>query len=152
MREIDPGKKLTDIVIFDGALNVQLGGKLLKLHDPKLTVMRGVEHTVSLFFNTDSKIPIINQTIHSHKMICYMFGSIIYYKPYSIFKSKSKEFHNRNICLFSGNETRMDGSFMGIHRDLHMQKFLQATISSAKFISIPTNTKFTKAVKYIHDH
>ena len=51
MREIDPGKKLTDIVMFDGASNVQLGGKLLKVHYAKLTVMRGVEQTVSLFFN-----------------------------------------------------------------------------------------------------
>ena len=39
-----------------------------------------------------------------------------------------------------------------MHRDLQMQKVLQATISSAEFISIPTNTKFTKAVKYIHDN
>ena len=45
MREIDPSKKLTDIVIFDGAPNVQLGGKLLKVHYPKLKVMCGVEHT-----------------------------------------------------------------------------------------------------------
>ena len=51
MREIDPGKKSTDIVMFDGASNVQLGGKLLKVHDPKLTVMRGVELAVPLFFN-----------------------------------------------------------------------------------------------------
>ena len=28
---------------------MQLGGKLLKVHYPKLTVMRGVEHTVSIF-------------------------------------------------------------------------------------------------------
>ena len=27
---------------------------------------------------------------------------------------------------------------MGVHRDLWMQKFIQATISSAEFISIPT--------------
>ena len=33
-----------------------------------------------------------------------------------------------------------------------MRKFLQATISYAEFISIPTNTKSTKAVKYIHDN
>ena len=46
----------------------------------------------------------------------------------------------------------MAGCFMGIHRDLRMRKVLQATISSAKFVSIPTNTKFTKAVKYIHDN
>ena len=41
---------------------------------------------------------------------------------------------------------------MGMHRDLRMQKFLQATISSTEFMSIPTNTKFTKAVRYIHDN
>ena len=40
---------------------------------------------------------------------------------------------------------------MGMHRDLRMRKVLQATISSAEFLSIPTPTKFTKAVKYIHD-
>ena len=51
MREIYPGKIFTDIVMFDGASNVKLGGKLLKVHYPKLTVMRGVEHTLSLFFN-----------------------------------------------------------------------------------------------------
>ena len=33
-----------------------------------------------------------------------------------------------------------------------MRKFLQSTISSAEFISIPTNTKWTKEVKYIRDN
>ena len=42
VREIDPGKNLTDIVMLDGTSNVQLGGKLLKMHYPMLTVMRGV--------------------------------------------------------------------------------------------------------------
>ena len=107
MREIDPSKKLTDIVMFDGASNVQRGGKLLKVHYTKLTVMRGVEQTVSLFFNDVSKIPIVNQMISAHKMIYNIFGYGIYHKPHSIFKSKFQYFHNRNIGLFSGNETRM---------------------------------------------
>ena len=97
MREIDPGKKLTDIVMFDGASNAQFVGKLLKVHYPKLTVMCGVEHTVSLFLNDVSKIEILNQMIYSHKMICNIFGSGIYHKPHSIFKSKSQEFHNRQF-------------------------------------------------------
>ena len=46
MKEIDVAKKLSDIVMFDGASNVKLAGRLLKVHYPKLTVMRGVEHTV----------------------------------------------------------------------------------------------------------
>ena len=131
MREIDPGKKLTNIVMFDGASNVQLGGKLLKLYYPKLTVMSGVEYTVSLFFNDVSMIPIVNQMLFYHKMIYNIFGPGIYHKPRSIFKSKSQEFYNRNVGLFSGNKTRMAGYFVGRHRDLRMLKFLQATISSA---------------------
>ena len=84
-------------------------------------------------------------------MIYNIFGSGIYHKPHSIFKSKYQDFHKRNIGLFSENETRIVGYFMVMHRDLRMRKVLQATISSAEFLSIPTTTKFTKAVKYIHD-
>ena len=65
--------------------------------------MHGVEHTVSLFFNGVSKITIVNQIISDHKMIYNILGSGIYQKPNSVFKSKSQEFHNRNIGLFSGN-------------------------------------------------
>ena len=68
MGEIDPGKKLTNIFLFDGASNMKLGWKLLKLHYPKLTVMCDVEHTVSLFFNYVSNIPIVNQNIYAHKI------------------------------------------------------------------------------------
>ena len=124
MREIDPDKKLTDIVMFYGASNVQLEGKVLKVHYPKLTVVRGVEQTVSLFFNDVSKIPIVNQIISAHKMISNIFGSGIYHKPNSIFKSKYQAFHNRNIGIFIGIEAIMDGYFMGMHRDLRMQKIL----------------------------
>ena len=55
--------------MFDGALNVQLTGELLIIHYPKIKVMRGVEHTVSLFFNDVSKIPVVNQMIRAHKEI-----------------------------------------------------------------------------------
>ena len=114
--------------------------------------MRSVEHTVSLFFNDVSKIPILNQIISAQKMIYNIFGSAIYHKPHSIFKSKYQEFHNINIGLFSGNETRMTGYFMGMHRDLRVRKVLQATISSAEFTIISTNNIIDKAVRYIHEN
>ena len=90
--------------------------------------------------------------ISFHKMIYNNFGSGIYHKPHSIFKSKYQYFHNRNIGIFSGNETRMDRYFMEMYRDLRMRKFLQATISSAEFIGIHTNNKFEKAVRYINEN
>ena len=64
---------------------MQLAGRLMKVHCPNLTFMRGFEHTMYLFFNDVSKIPILNQMIYVHKMIMDIFGSGIYHKPRSIF-------------------------------------------------------------------
>ena len=74
--------------MFDGDSNVQLTGELLKIHYPNISVMRGVEHTVSLFFNYVSKISVMNKIIRAHKEIYNLFGSGIYHKPHYIFKSK----------------------------------------------------------------
>ena len=76
--------------MFDGSLNVQLSGRLLKVHYPKLTVKRVVEHTVLLFFFDVSKIPIVNRIISAHRMIKNTFVSGRYHKPHFILKSKSQ--------------------------------------------------------------
>ena len=90
--------------------------------------MRKVEHTVSLFFIDFSKIAIVDQIIKAHKEIYNLFGYGIYHKPHYIFNSKCYEFHNRNICLFSGYNTRMGGYFIGMNRDLIMRKGLLDTV------------------------
>ena len=76
----------SEVFKFDGASNIQLGRKLLKLNYPKSTVMHGVEHTVYLFFNDVSKIPVLHQIIAAHKAISNIFGSGIYHKLHSIFE------------------------------------------------------------------
>ena len=106
--------------------------------------MCGVDQIVLLFFNNVSKIPIVNQMISSHKMMYNIFGSGISHKPHSVFKFKSQEFHNGKIGLFSVNETKMDGYFVGMNIDLHKREFLQATISPAEFIIIPMNKNSPK--------
>ena len=130
--------------MFDVAQNVQLAGRLLKVLYPKLTVMPGVENTALLFFNDVAKIPILHQIMYAHKIIYNIFGSGTYHKPHSVLKSKSQQFHNKNIDVFSGNYTRMAGNFIGMHRDLRMRKVLQSTIFFAEFICIPTKNCLTK--------
>ena len=49
-KKIDPHKSIIDVIMFYGDSNVQLAVELLKICYPKITVIRGVEHTVSLFF------------------------------------------------------------------------------------------------------
>ena len=60
--------------------------KFLQINYPKISVMRGVGKTVSLFFNDFSKRPFLNQIITVHKEIYNLFGSGIYQNPNSIFK------------------------------------------------------------------
>ena len=117
--------------MFDGASNLQIGGEPSKKDYPKISVIRGVEHTVYLFFNDVSKIPIMNHMIKDHKTIYKLFGSGVYHKPHSILKSKLYEFHHRNIVFFSGNDNSMDSYFIGMHRYMHMRKSLLPTVSSA---------------------
>ena len=97
---------------------------------------------VSLFFNDVSKILVVNQMITDHKEIYNLFGSGTYHKPHSIFKSKSYEFYNRNIGLFSGNGTIMAGYFIGMHRDLRIRKEILATVSSDEFNTMALNSNF----------
>ena len=138
--------------MFVGALNVHLGGELMKSYSPKLTVIRKVDHTVYSFFNDITKVPMLNNIITAHKSIYNLFGSVIYHKPHYIFKWKSYEYHNRNIGLFSGNDTRMSGYFRAMNRDLSMIKALLATVSSAEFRSMIISSKLSKVVLYIYDN
>ena len=73
MKEIDKSKKVTDIVMFDGASNVQLSGRLLRVHDPKLTVMRCVENTVSLFLMMFQIYPSKKYHIYSCFISCELW-------------------------------------------------------------------------------
>ena len=70
--------------MFGISSNAHLVGESFKIHYPNLTVMRGVEHDLSLFFNYVSKIPVVNQIITYHKAIYNLFGSGVYHKPHSI--------------------------------------------------------------------
>ena len=114
--------------------------------------MRGVENTVFLFFNDVFNIPVLNQMITAHKEIYNLFGFGKYQKPHSVIKSKSYEFHNRKIYLFSVNDTRMYGYFIEIHRDLRMRKALPSTFSSSEFNNMSLNSKLYKLVSYIQDN
>jgi hypothetical protein len=50
MQQIDPEKKIFDLIAFDGAANVQKAGALIEQHFPQCTVIVGIEHTVSFLF------------------------------------------------------------------------------------------------------
>ena len=137
--------------MIDGASNFQLRARLLKVNYPKMTGIRGVEHTVS----------VISMMCLKYPLLIKRFLPIRWYKIFlvMVYLTSLINYLNQNIkiftiifLLFSGNDTRMAGYFMVIHKDLRMQKNIECTILSAEFNIIPTNEEFTKAVRYIHDN
>jgi hypothetical protein len=42
---------IVDLIIFDGASNIQLAGKIVAKYHPRITVCHGAEHFVTLFFS-----------------------------------------------------------------------------------------------------
>ena len=123
---------LSDRVIFDRYLNVQLGGRLLKVQYTKLIVMPGAEHTVSWFLNDVSKMPIVHPNdFYPQGDIQYFWFCYISQSSLNKFKSRYKYFYNKNIGIFSENDTRMSWYFMGMHRYSSIIKVLQPIILSA---------------------
>ena len=90
----------------------------------------------------------MNKIITANKAIHKLFGFGIHNKPHSILKSESYEFHNRKVGLFSGNDTRIAGYFIVMHRDILIKKALLATFSSAEFNIMSLNPKLSKVVSY----
>ena len=90
--------------------------------------------------------------ITAHKEIYNLFGSGIYHKPHSIFKSKYYELYIGKKISFSCTDNRMAGSFIGMHRDMRMKKSLPATVSSVELNSMVLNSKLSKVVLYIQDN
>ncbi len=52
---------VVDLLLFDGASNVQNAAKLVSITYPRITVVHGAEHVVSLFFkDIFTKMPVFN--------------------------------------------------------------------------------------------
>ncbi len=49
MEEIDAKKELFDMIVFDGAANIQKAGQVIAVRFPNVIVCKGTEHVVSLF-------------------------------------------------------------------------------------------------------
>lgn len=64
VEEYDPMKKFSDIFFFDGASNVQKGGRILEAKYPRTYCLHAGEHVVSLFFSDVAKLPEVKVCTH----------------------------------------------------------------------------------------
>ena len=50
MRDLDPKKDRMDILFFDSGSSMQLAGRIIVAEFPRVTVVHGYEHVLSLVF------------------------------------------------------------------------------------------------------
>jgi hypothetical protein len=137
IKTIDPDKQLIDCVFFDGASNVQKAGKIIQVHYPRVMVLHGAEHVVSLLFKDLSNIQVVKHQIVHHRFIYRVFGSGAMHSTYALFQRHARAFNNgRPIGILQASDTRMAGYFMAMHRDLRLKQALQALVAGSDFISL----------------
>jgi len=128
---------VVDLALFDGASNVQLAGQILSAHYPRISVVHGAEHVMSLFFNDLFKIPELQVFVKISRFVYKFFGSGSMHAPYAIFSKYSKQ-HNqgRKIGLIRAADTRMGGHVIALIRMLRLQTALKNTVTSREFLHL----------------
>ena len=90
MQKLDPQNTLLDCVFFDGAGDVPKAGRILAAINPRITVLHGAEHVVSLFCKDVAKLTPIKVVILKYKFLYRVFGSGSMHRPYAVFSKCAK--------------------------------------------------------------
>ena len=135
----------TDVVYFDGASNVQLAGRILEASYPRIEVLHGAEHVISLFFGDIFKLNIFNVFDQIAKRCYKIFGSGSMHSPYGIFHKHTRN-HNegRDIGLIRAAGTRMAGNAIVLLRLLRLKPALISTITSPDFLQFKLQAALCK--------
>ena len=145
MNKVDPDHKLFDAIFFDGAGNVQLSGEFLSHHYPRVTVMHGAEHVMSLFFKDLAKLPPVKKIINLYRLIYHFLGSGSHHGPYTIFQKHAKQYNDgRSIGLIQPSDVRMAGYFIALLRFCCLYPAVVSSLNSIEMKEYLKNTKGTR--------
>jgi hypothetical protein len=127
--------KCTDLVIFDGASNVQKAGQLIEARFPHISVIHGAEHVISLFYHDIFHLREFEILKKMNRYVYRYFGSGSMHSPHAIFSKHTRD-HNsgKSIGLIRAADTRMGGHVISMQRTLRLKHALLSTISSASFL------------------
>lgn len=127
--------KCTDLIIFDGAANVQKAGLLVESRFPHISVIHGAEHVISLFYSDIFRLDEFAVLKRLNQYIYRFFGSGSMHSPYAIFSKHARDHNNgKSIGLIRASDTRMGGHVISMMRTLKLKDPLLNTLTSASFI------------------
>jgi hypothetical protein len=127
--------KCTDLIIFDGAANVQKAGLLVETRFPHVSVIHGAEHVISLFYSDIFRLEEFDVLKRLNQYIYRFFGSGAMHSPYAIFSKHARDHnHGKSIGLIRASDTRMGGHVISMMRTLKLKDPLLNTLTSASFM------------------
>ena len=102
---------IVDMLAFDGAKQVQNAGDIIAQHYPRITVVHGAEHAVSLFFkDVFEKVDVFKIIAKLNRKFRNVFGSIRH-APSAMFREESKKhFRGRAVGFVKPSDVRYVGS------------------------------------------
>ena len=129
IERLDPDNTIVDLVLFDGASNVQNTGKILMEKYPKITSVHGAEHVVSLFFSDFAKPNCGHFFTVLYRHVYNWFGGS-HHAPYAIFMKHSKLINGRKVGLIRPAGTRMGGWWIAWSRVLRLKDVFDSTLAT----------------------
>jgi len=142
MEEIDPQKEFVDLVIFDGASNMQKAGRVLQQYNPKITTIHGGEHVVSLFFSDVSKTEPGRLFVKLYRKMYKWFGGR-HHSCYALFTKISSSFFPRGKPpgLICPADTRMGGYWIAWTRVLRLRHVFARMFVDEVFVDLTADKK-----------
>ena len=126
--------ELVDLVLFDGAANVQKAGEILAARHPRITSMHGVEHQCSLVFADAADLWQVKLLVRATRFVYSVLGSGSRHAPYAVFQKFARDSNGgKPIGLIRAADTRMAGHFYAMHRMMRLKGALEATVHSLAF-------------------
>ena len=134
---IDVMKNKVDMVIFDGAANMQKAGKILEVRYPLVTCIHGAEHVVSLFFSDIAKHPVGQLYVKLYSVLFKWFGGR-HQALHAMFLKMSARFNKgRKVSLMRPSGTRMAGYWIAWTRVLRLKSTFEALIVDPAYLDLP---------------
>ena len=128
---LDPKQTCVDLVLFDGAANVQKAGRILEAKYPRVTSIHGAEHVVSLFFSDFAKTEVGMYFIRPYKW----FGGC-HHTPYAMFMSHSRKCNGGQLIgLIKPSGTRMGGYAIALTRLIRLKESFESLFTDLAFKS-----------------
>ena len=114
---------------------MQKAGAILKARFPRISVLHGAEHVVSLFYKDIFTIPEFMLLKKFNRILYKFFSSGSMHLPYALFQKQSR-LHNkgRNVGFICSSGTRMGRHVISMMRSLHLKDALMSTVVSAEFL------------------